>query len=51
MRARLPLSQAGDGGQRREAWGQAVCGLANVFADGLGEHALEAVVAGAGAAT
>src|ERR1700748_2306017 len=45
----VELTQAGDGRQCRYARDQAVSGLAEVFADGLGEGAFEGVVAGAGA--
>lgn len=48
--ALVELAQAGDGRQCRKTRDQAVCGLAEVFADGLREDALEGVVAGAGAA-
>lgn len=39
----VELTQSGDGRQRRYAWDQAVSGLAEVFADGVGEGALEGV--------
>jgi hypothetical protein len=46
----VELAQAGDSGQRPEPRDQAVCGLAHVLADGLGECVFEGVIAGAGAA-
>ena len=39
--ALVELAQAGDGRQCRKTRDQAVCGLAEVFADGLREEALE----------
>src|ERR1700683_3816679 len=48
--ALVELTQAGHGGQRREAREEAVCWLAEISANSLGQNALEGVVAGAGAA-